>query len=60
MTPQTKETLSQYANGLITKPELYSELDKQQVRGSADMGSFVGYDYANQSFIHVHFYNLKV
>ena len=59
MTPETRETLTQYANGLITKPELYSELEKQQVRGDAGMGSFIGYDYANQRWIHIHFYDLR-
>ena len=59
MTPQVKENLTQYANGLITKPELYSELEKKQVRGEVDMGSFIGYDYAEQEWLQVHFYDLK-
>lgn len=59
MTPQVKENLTQYANGLITKPELYSELEKKQVRGEADMGRFIGYDYAKQEWIYIRFYDLR-
>ena len=58
-TPMIKEILTQYANGLLTKVELYNELETQQVRGEAAMGSFTGYDYINQEWIHVHFYDLK-
>ena len=60
MSAQTKELLSQYANGLLTKVELYEELEKERVRGEANMESYIGYDYRNQKWIHVHFYDLKV
>ena len=59
MTPQAKETLTQYANGLLTKDELYTELEKQQVRGAVELGTYTGYDYRDQQWINVHMYDLR-
>ena len=59
MTPETKEILTQYANGLITGDERDAELDKLEVRGDSDLGTYVGYDYRNQQWVRVHLYDLR-
>ena len=59
MTPQTKEILVQYANGLITKDERDAELEKLEVRGDSDLGTYVGYDYRHQQWVRVHLYDLR-
>lgn len=59
MRPQVKETLTQYANGLVTKQEMHAELEKLQVRGDAELGSYMGYDSREQAWVQVHFYDLK-
>ena len=58
MTPETKEILTQYANGLITGDERDAELDKLEVRGVSDQIAYLGYDYRNQQWVEMLFESL--
>lgn len=59
MKEQTREVLTQYANGLISEAELHDLLDKQGVRGDADLDIYVGFDYQHQAWVKVDLRDLE-